>query len=419
VHVKKEQKLNKILIVGATCSKNNGSAAMVISATKVLKDYFPNSSFTLLSIFPVLDSKNCGAYNLNVVGFNSSISGLLLSFIRSIIWKVFHQNRIIGDGFLKEFVDSDIVIDLSGDSFSDDSTILDSIICCYRILLCLILNKPIVIYAQSIGPFKTTFTKFLSKYCLNKVDLLIARDEITVEYLKKIGIKNKIYFTADSAFLLNATPYEELKGILIKEKIYVNEKPIIGISTSQHIYDLTLNNGESPYVRLMVEIVDYLTEKLNAQVILVPHVTNNERPVDDRFVGAKIYQMAKNKNNIKLINNEYSPEILKGIIGLCDLFVGARMHANIAATSMGVPTLAIAYSHKAYGIMRMLDVEKYVLDFKIMNFNDMKARIDDLWDHRIEVSNRLKANVEIIKERSLYNAKLVRDLFDLKLVSDN
>jgi len=416
VGIKKEKKLNKILIVGATCSKNNGSAAMVISATKVLREHIPNSTFTILSIFPSLDSTKCAKYNLNVAGFNPSISGLLTSFIRSIIWRSSHQNQIIGNGFLKEFFDSDIVVDLSGDSFSDDSTILDSIICCYRILLCSILNKPIVIYAQSIGPFKTTFTRLLSRYCLNKVDLLIARDEITVEYLKKIGIKNKIYFTADSAFLLDAIPFDELKDILVKEKIDKDKKPIIGISTSQHIYDLTLYNGESPYITLMAKIVDYLIEKLNAQVILVSHVTNNEASVDDRSVGANIYQMANNKTNIRLINNEYSPEILKGIIGLCDLFIGARMHANIAATSMGVPTLAIAYSHKAYGIMRMLDVEKYVFDFKTMNFDEMKARINDLWDHRIEVSSKLKANTESIKERSLYNAKLVRDLLILNSI---
>ena len=41
------------------------------------------------------------------------------------------------------------------------------------------------------------------------------------------------------------------------------------------------------------------------------------------------------------------------------------MHANIAATSMCVPTLAIAYSHKFYGIMKMLQLDEYVMDIKI------------------------------------------------------
>lgn len=410
MHIKNENKLNKILIVGATCSKNNGSAAMIISATKALKKYIPNSSFTVLSIFPELDSKKTGAYDLRVASGNSSITELLSYFTRSVLWKVSRQNRVIGDGVLKEFFDSDIVIDLSGDSFSDDSTVLDSIICCYRILLCSLLNKPIVIYAQSIGPFKTTYTRYLSKYCLNKVDLLIARDKITVEYLKKIGIKNKVHFTADSAFLLDATPHEELKHILVKENIDTNERPLIGISTSQHIYDLTLKDGESPYITLMVGIIDYLVEKLNAQIVLVPHVTNNEKPVDDRFVSSKIREMTENKDKVKVINNEYSPEILKGIISLCDMFVGARMHANIAATSMGVPTLAIAYSHKAYGIMKMLGVEEYVLDFKTMSFDDMKVKIDDLWDNKKEVNRKLESNVEVIKEHALYNAQLVKDL---------
>ncbi|KKH59372.1 hypothetical protein DU74_02220 [Methanosarcina mazei] len=412
MHNKKKTDLKKILFVGATLSKNNGSAAMLISTAKVLKEYIPNTSYNLLSIFPELDSKKSDKYNIKVFGQKASPVTLLLDFIRSMLWKITHVNKVIGNGDLKKYFCSEMVIDLSGDSFSDNSTVLDSLICCYRILICLLLNKPVVIYAQSIGPFKTTFTRLLSRFCLNRVNLLIARDEITVDYLKQIGITNKVYFTADSAFLLNAIPYEKLKNILIKENIDINKRPIIGISASQHIYDLTQETGDSSYIPLMAKIVDYLVEKLNAQVILVPHVTNNDGIVDDRFVGGKIWELAKNKSKIELINNEYSPEILKGIIGLCDMFIGARMHANIAATSMCVPTLAIAYSHKAYGIMKTLDMEKYVLDFRTMNFNDMKSKIDDLWLNRKEVNMKLDSNVKLIKERSFYNGKLVKDLVD-------
>ena len=55
----------------------------------------------------------------------------------------------------------------------------------------------------------------------------------------------------------------------------------------------------------------------------MPHVTNDDKPVDDRFVAKKIYEMAERKDKIRLINNDYSPDELKSIIGQCDLFIGA------------------------------------------------------------------------------------------------
>lgn len=413
--------MNKILLIGASCSKNRGSAAMLFSATKTLRQFIPESNFTVLSPFPELDLKNCGAYNVRVIGSSEGTLKSIFRLFRSITWNIFkllglNLHRLINEKILQEYANSDIIIDLSGDTFSDDYGSMASIGSCFKILLCKFLNKPIVIYAQSIGPFNTKLTKSLSKFCLNRVDLLIVRDEITKNYLQEIGITNKIHFTADSAFLLEAPPYEKIQEILLKENIDINDRPIIGISASQHIYDLELKksklNSENPYILLMVKIVDYLVEKLNAQIVFVPHVTNDDRPVDDRFVAKKIYEIAKNKNKIRLINNEYYPEELKGVIGQCDLFIGARMHANIAATSMCVPTLAIAYSHKSYGIMRMLEIEKYVLDFRTMTFDEMTARIDDLWVNREKIKVELASNVKVLKEHALHNGELVKELLD-------
>ena len=42
--------------------------------------------------------------------------------------------------------------------------------------------------------------------------------------------------------------------------------------------------------------------------------------------------------------------VIKGYISRCELFIGARTHATIAAYSTGVPTLVLGYSVKARGI---------------------------------------------------------------------
>lgn len=159
----------------------------------------------------------------------------------------------------------------------------------------------------------------------------------------------------------------------------------------------------------MVKAIDYLTEKLNARVMLVPHVFL-EGGHDDRFVARKIRQLVKNKDRTKLIANEYTPEELRGIIGRCDLFIGARMHANISAISMHVPTIAIAWSHKYYGIFRTLGQEKYVCDVKTTTFDELISKINDAWSNREEIKKTLMRKVRIQEKLALFNGELVKDL---------
>lgn len=413
--------MTKILILNASCSKNRGSAAMLISTTKTLKTFIPDANITLLSPFPELDLKNCSAYNIKVIGHHKkrgvmvSLRRIFFLLIMGIAYRLkLNINKSINDKLLQEFISSDVIVDLRGDTFSDDYGIMSSIMACRIILLFRFLKVPIVIYAQSIGPFNTKLTKSLSKFCLNRVNLLIVRDEITKNYLCEIGVANTIHLTADPAFLLGPSPCEIVQKILLKENIKTHDRPMIGISASQHIYELVPKKPEANnlYLKLMVQTVGHVVNKLNAHVIFVPHVTNDDRPIDDRFVAKKIYEMSKNKDKIRLINNEYSAEELKGIIGKCDLFIGARMHANIAATSMCVPTLAIAYSHKSCGIMRMLGMEKYVLDFGTMTLEEITSKIDDLWINRERIRMELASKVKVLKDRALYNGKLIKDLVD-------
>lgn len=411
----------KILIIGATCSINKGSAAMLISTVRTLRSFLPDPYFTILSPYHELDLKNCSPYNIKVMGYSGGILRSISRLSRSLIWNIFGSiglclNRLINEELLKEYNNSDIIIDLSGDTFSDDYGSIASISSCFDIILCKLMKKPIVIYAQSIGPFKTKLTESLSRFCLNRVDLLIVRDEITKNYLHEIKIANTIHYTADSAFLLETPQPKRIREILVKEKIDIKNRPLIGISASQHIYDLELNNTKNdvkiPYVTLMTNVVDFLTDKLDAQIVFIPHVMNNDRPVDDRYIGKKIYEAVKNNDKITLINTEYSPDELKGIIGQCDLFIGARMHANIAATSMCVPTLAIAYSHKTYGIMGMLEMENYVLDFRTMTVEEIISKINDIWINKEEIRSKLELNIEILKKKALHNGELVKELIN-------
>jgi len=310
---------------------------------------------------------------------------------------------LLKEKYLNEYIKTDIIIDLSGDTLAD-SLCSVSIVSIMGILIGILLNKPIVVFSQSIGPFKK-WSLTLARFSLNKVDLIIVREEITKKYLEKLKIDSPIFLTADCAFILETASSEIIEEILSREGINIENNVFIGISPN-------VRQDSENYVSIMAQMIDYIIENLKSKVIIIPHVVN------DLVVSQKIYKKIINKNKVKLIKNNYSPEELKGIICLCEIFIGARMHSNIAALSTYVPTMAIAWSHKYYGIMRKLGQEKYVFDFRTMNFSSVVSKIDELWCNRNKIRKELKYKIKIEKELALISGKLVKCLlYSLDILS--
>lgn len=410
--------MTRLVLTNTNCSWNKGSAAQVASALKILREFIPDADFSLISYCPELDSKGARASNIKIVGYSHRnrhkfalfLFHLCVSLLRCTLWTMLR--KIVVDlpflmkkRYLQTFAAADAIIDLSGDSYSDSKGGI-SLINSICLLIPMLLRKPIVFFSQSIGPFRK-LTLPLARFCLNRASLIIVREEITRDYLVRVGIKSPIYLTADCAFVLERVSYERAWEILADAGVSLDSRPLVGISANAMLQDK--NNR---YVNLLAQLTDYIVGKLDAQVVFVPHVVSMAKDGggDDRDVAERIYEIIINRDKIKLIKNEYSPQELKGVIGLCDVFIGSRMHANIAALSSSVPTLAIAWSHKYFGIMQAVGQGKYVCDFTKVTFEQLESKIDDLWSNRDKIREALKLKVEAQKQLALFSGKLVKDL---------
>lgn len=203
-----------------------------------------------------------------------------------------------------------------------------------------------------------------------------------------------------------------------KEGLKENNGPLVGISVSKIISSYGFHDLDTPddkyakYVDLMARIIDQLTFTLNATVVFVPYVIEPWAN-DDRTVADDICKKVMRRQRIVSIENEYTTEEFKGIIGQCDLLIGARMHATIASTSMCVPTVAISYSHKTNGIIgEMLGYNEYVLDVGNLNYEALASAISDIWSNRIRIGKELESKMEDIKQHALLNGKLVKEVIE-------
>lgn len=420
--------MKKILLTGVYNSLNNGGMAVVLGADETLKNTFPETEIVLLSSHPQIDARRYRGSNIKIIDFwykktDSKLTTYVCSSLRaasllcnSLIYRYIKINSKI------TYANYDAIVDLSCDSLSDYYGRVPLFYFLFTIYQGVIIKRPVIICAASVGPFEDKLSKFMAKFVLNKVDLITLREDFSTEFLAKTGIDQpRICQTADLAFLMEPAPSNRIDEIFREEGMNDYNRPLIGITASQLIsryaFPNISNNNEKyrEYIGIMVKLVELLVDKLNATIVLVPHgVVPTE---DDRIACAKIYEATKNKDKINFIKGDYTADELKGIIGRCDMFIGSRMHSTIAATSMHVPTIAIAYSHKFYGVIgKMLNQDKYIVDIRDVDpdglFQILTSKIEEFWPKREIVKAELKEREKHVRELATLNSILIKEILE-------
>lgn len=369
-----------ILITGGTLSQNHGAEAMTLVTIQILKDVLINPNIFLASNNNQ-DRKKAKKYNIKFIKIPNTILGrtklLLIGFLMVLLKKK-PENK-----FLRVFYESDLIIDISGDAFGDYYHLLNMLSIGWRQLLILLFKKPLVLFPQSMGPFTNFTSKLIAKMVLNYSKIILIREKISLVYIKKfINRSNNIFFCLDAAFYLKISTEKTIYDNFFEKDM--RDFPIIGIAASQLI-------SSEKYIKIFSNFSNHLINIYNHNIVLIPHVIDTIKNInDDRIVLKKIYQNIDNKEKCLLIERDLDAPVLKNLIGKCDIFIGSRMHSNIASISSNVPTIAISYSHKYSAIMNLFEQGEYVLNVNNLNFNKLLNSFNKIFDQRYEIINKLK-----------------------------
>jgi len=316
---------------------------------------------------------------------------------------------------LNAYNNCDLIVDLSGDSITEDYGRISLMFVLYRIFLGLVARKKIILLSQTIGPFKSHISKILVRYILDRVDRIVLREEKSFRYLKEMGIKNKnIDITSDIGFLLE--PDDITANLVLSQKnIVVDNYQAIGFSPSSIIFKwfkggLPENAKRKLYIKSMAAFLDGVIEKYNFKVVLIPHVVLCYD--NDLVICKEIMKYIKNKNSAYLIDRYYNASVLKAIMARLKFVISFRMHAAIGALSMDVPAICWAYSEKFHGIIgEKLGLREYVIDVRghDMNYaigmlNNAVAKILQRFD---AIKNMISRNMLISKKEASKNIEIV------------
>ncbi len=410
--VQRQQPFVRILFVNGIASSNKGSMAIVRSAKEALEEYIPQAQFGAL-LDTSSNPSRYTAFGIETIQISSRKQAILIA-LGCVLWRILKglfKRDLTGLRRKLPLLQYDLFIDVSGNCFRDSWGFRPLLFYLYPLFIGLILGKPLVFYGETMGPFTTMIGKFLAKFVLHRAKLVTVREEISRDILQQLGIKALL--TAEPAFTLESSLNGEAERQISGFK---GEGKLVGISLAQApVFSSRWRSASekdkviSSYVDVMAQVVDYLVEEMMVSIILVPHACG-PRMADDRILQSRILGKIRAKDKVLSITQDYEPEELKGIIGECWIFIGTRMHANIAALSQGIPTIAIKCEHKAEGIMKQLDMEKYTVDIYAMTFDDMLWRIKDIWASREQISQELQTKMEVIRRQALSNAQLVKEL---------
>lgn len=236
---------------------------------------------------------------------------------------------------------------------------------------------------------------------LKLYNLIVVRESLTYNALRKAGITENVVLYPDPAFQLDKEELQLPEGFMEGNTIGINISPLIISSGKEN--GMVKKNYE--------KLIEHIIHTTDMQIILIPHVTWDHN--NDREPIVYLYNKYKDTGRVIMLEKEYNCMQLKGFISRCRMFIGARTHATIAAYSTCVPTLVVGYSIKAKGIAKDLfgDYENYVVSAQNLNESDeLIMAFEWMKKNEKSIRNHLNSFIPSYKEKALLAGKKIREM---------
>ena len=376
---------------------NRGCEAIVRGTTKILREHFRDPRFICLSHFPSeeLFRRQCQEETdpaiIHIRSHRISKNYVIQNFWKprtvKAVYQLFFNREAYHAGTYADMLpylsSASAVLSIGGDNYHIDGrlpiayTSLDDLVLAH--------GRPQVIWGASVGPFSAMpdYERYMSDH-LQKVTGIFARESVTTDYLKSIGVADNVYPVADPAFLMDPVKPEGIEDML------PIDEEAIGLNLSRLMAKYVTGGDLEMWTSKAASIIESVAKKTEMPIYLIPHVTEPRSNDDYAFMQKALSLISGNDKSVTLVPPTYNAAETKWIISQMTLFAGARTHSTIAARSTGVPTLSFAYSIKARGINRdIFGNTDYCLEPKDLGAEMVSCRISPMLDKNVGIHRYL------------------------------
>lgn len=433
--------MHRTCLLGASLTTGNmGVSALAASLVGLIQEARPDADISLF-----VGSKDSKPQTLDLSGTKESLKVInyrlspravhsehlfWLAFL-ALLYKIapsksMKASVVKGNDRLKTLLSMDFIGDIrGGDSFSDIYGLKRFMFGCLPDIIILLLGKDLYLLPQTYGPYRSPLAKKVARFIIARSRSVLSRDREGLDVLRDIlgptAGERQVSLCPDVAFTLRSIRPEHM---VITPPIVGGPKvPLIGLNVNGLLYNggYTRNNMfglKFDYRTFVHTLVSRLLDTTEAHILLVPHTFAPEGHVEsDNAASADVLRVVSehSKGRVHLVEAQYDQFRIKGIIGLCDFFVGSRMHACIAALSQGIPTVGVAYSRKFGGVFDTIDMDSTVLDATKLDMQSVLSQIADIFEKRDEIGKTLIHRVQKAQDdlgvvfRSALNLGAVKD----------
>jgi colanic acid/amylovoran biosynthesis protein len=355
------------------------------------------------------------------------VAGLRRAIARATPWiRAVEQAALVGDV-------------RGGDSFSDIYGMKRFLLGFLTAWTVILVKGSLVQFPQTYGPYQSRLARGLARYLLRRSAVIIARDKESQKVAQDlVGPDKAVWLSPDVAFSLEPVVPSEIvldpplppaavplrpgekvahasgevaapSSILhppssddpplsaFSFQLSAFPKPI-GLNVNGLMYNggYTRNNQfglKLDYPAFLRELVPALLAEHTGELWLVPHTFAPDGSVEsDPEASRKLRDAlpAELQARVRIVARAYDQHEIKGVIGLCDFFIGSRMHACIAALSQGIPCVGVAYSMKFRGVFESVGMADWVVDGRTATNPEAVAAILKAYGNRTAVRDGLQ-----------------------------
>jgi len=439
-HLEKARKIK--IVITNTVTLNSGDAAILQGLVYVLRKTFgSNTEFVIYDNQPNVANKYYPELKFRKLIY-LNINDLKNTFIRKCVrhfrsiryvwnwlnclrfyfaaWCWCNSLRILVKILLKKreledlitYESADIIISTGG-TYLVENYDLSSRLFDYKISL--LMDKPLVFYTQSLGPFSNKHNRTALRKIFSSALLILLRDEKSHEHLMNLDVDmRKVYVFPDIAF---GSPINEIPKKDTARKFYQKQSLNVGISVRYWPFfkqvDKTI--GMKTYMEVMSRTVTHLKNKYNASITFISTCQGvPEYWADDSKVALKIWSHLPDniKKDVRVDHSFHTPFELLEILASFDMVIATRMHMAILALIAGTPVLPIAYEFKTKELFKRLDLAEWTQDIETLETGTFQKVVDSFLKQFPESSEAVFNRVAKERERAMDSGKRVKEAYD-------
>lgn len=438
----------KILVTN-TVVLNGGDAAILLSIINLLKNefgqdtefiiydnqpeiakrYYPNLNFRKLIYLKHTETPNMKYLgdSLPARALRFFVTKILLFFFSINLlrfyfaaWCCQHQldwitklllnNQELQD--IHNYSSADLIVSTGGTYLVENYPLANRI---FDYKISLLMQKPLVFYTQSLGPFFKKKYQNIFREIFNRSLVILLRDQASFKHLQDIQVDvKKAYVSSDVVFAFRSG-LEQENDI---NRNSINNVPLkIAISVRDWQFFKTTNarTGMNMFRKSLTAVTKYLVEKYHAEITYISTCQGiPDYWKDDSKVALEIIESlpVEIQKQVNVDRNFHPPQELIEILKSYDFVIATRMHMAILSLVAQTPVFPIAYEFKTKELFQRLEMAKWVQDIENVQQESIITSIQLFIDQLPEIKQKLLINVKQERERALQSAKIVKTAFE-------